>query len=135
MEFVYEHYSLPFLIRQVIAGKSFANRPVSRLIRWYNKPCGITKFFFFFAIQFHGIFHGLKITNWLYLHAKLSGIHLCKSCEKFPHKSCNIFSNIPSGSRDFFPNEQKMFIFHRHLLLNNTNNFPWVKILGNVIIS
>ena len=31
---------------------SVASRPVSCLIRWYNKP-----------IQFHGTFHGLKITN------------------------------------------------------------------------
>ena len=42
---------------------SFASRPVSRLIRWYNKPGDITKGFWEKAIQFHGTFHGLKITN------------------------------------------------------------------------
>ena len=42
---------------------SFASRPVSRLIRWYNKPGDITKEFWGKAIQFHGTFHGLKITN------------------------------------------------------------------------
>ena len=44
---------------------SFVSRPVSRLIRWYNKPGDITKEFWEKAIQFHGTFHGLKITNWL----------------------------------------------------------------------
>ena len=43
---------------------SFASRPLSRLIRWYNKPGGITKKFWEKAIQFHGAFHGLKITKW-----------------------------------------------------------------------
>ena len=43
---------------------SFISRPVSRLIRWYNKPGDITKEFWYKAIQFHGTFHGLKITNW-----------------------------------------------------------------------
>ena len=42
---------------------SFASRPVSRLIRWYNNPGDITKLFWEKAIQFHGTFHGLKITN------------------------------------------------------------------------
>ena len=36
---------------------SFASRPVSRLISWYNNQ----------AIQFHGTFHGLKITNWEFI--------------------------------------------------------------------
>ena len=43
---------------------SFASRPVSCLIRWYNKPGDLTKEFWEKAIQFHGTFHGLKITNW-----------------------------------------------------------------------
>ena len=43
---------------------SFASRPVSRLIRWYNKPGDITKEFWEKAIQFHRTFHRLKITNW-----------------------------------------------------------------------
>ena len=42
---------------------SFASRPVSRLIRSYNKPDEITKEFWEKAIQFDGIFHELKITN------------------------------------------------------------------------
>ena len=42
---------------------SFASPPVSRLIRWYNKPDEITKEFWEKAIQFDGIFHELKITN------------------------------------------------------------------------
>ena len=42
---------------------SFASPPVSRLIRWYNKPDDITKEFWEKAIQFDGIFHELKITN------------------------------------------------------------------------
>ena len=42
---------------------SFASRPVSRLIRSYNKPDKITKEFWEKAIQFDGIFHELKITN------------------------------------------------------------------------
>ena len=42
---------------------SFASRLVSRLIRWYNKPDEITKEFWEKAIQFHGIFQELKITN------------------------------------------------------------------------
>ena len=44
----------------------FVSRPVSRLIRWYNKPDDTTKEFWEKAIQFHGTFHGLKITNWEY---------------------------------------------------------------------
>ena len=43
---------------------SSASRPVSRLIRWYNKPGNITKEFWEKAIQFHETFHGFKITNW-----------------------------------------------------------------------
>ena len=39
---------------------------MSRLIRWYNKPGDITKEFWEKPIQFHGTFHGLKITNWKY---------------------------------------------------------------------
>ena len=44
---------------------SFASRPVSRLIRWYkyNKLGDVTKEFWEKAIQFHGAFHGLEITN------------------------------------------------------------------------
>ena len=44
---------------------SFASHPLSRLIGWYNKPGDITKEFWEKAIQFHGTFHGLKITNWM----------------------------------------------------------------------
>ena len=44
---------------------SFASRPVSRLIRWYNKPVGMTKKFWEKAIQFHGTFPEFKITNWI----------------------------------------------------------------------
>ena len=48
---------------------TFASRPVSRLIRWFNKPGDITKEFWEKAFQFHGTFHGLKITNWsFYFH-------------------------------------------------------------------
>ena len=43
---------------------SFSSRPMSRLIRWHNKPGDITKEFWKKAIQFQGTFHGLKITNW-----------------------------------------------------------------------
>ena len=43
---------------------SFASRPRSRLIRWYNKPGDTTKEFSEKAIQFNGTFHGLTITNW-----------------------------------------------------------------------
>ena len=43
---------------------SFSGRPRSRLIRWYDKPGDLTKEFWEKAIQFHGTFHGLKITNW-----------------------------------------------------------------------
>ena len=43
---------------------SFVSRPVSRLIRWYNKPGDITKEFWQKAIQFYGTYHGLKIANW-----------------------------------------------------------------------
>ena len=43
---------------------TFTSRPLSRLIRWYNKPGDdMTKEFWEKAIQFHGTFHGLKITN------------------------------------------------------------------------
>ena len=41
---------------------SLATRPVSHLIS-YNKPGDITKELWEKAIQFHGTFHGLKITN------------------------------------------------------------------------
>ena len=41
----------------------FASRPVSLLIRWFNKPGVVTKEFWEKAIQFHGTFHGLKITK------------------------------------------------------------------------
>ena len=39
----------------------FASRPVSRVIRWYNKPGDITKEFWEKAIQFHGTFQRLKL--------------------------------------------------------------------------
>ena len=52
---------------------SFASRPPSRLIRWYNKPGDTTKEFWEKAIQFHGTFHGLKITNWIW--AFNGGVH------------------------------------------------------------
>ena len=42
---------------------SFASRPESRLISWYNEPGDITKKCWYKAIQFHGTFHGLKIIN------------------------------------------------------------------------
>ena len=42
---------------------SFASRSVSRLISWYNKPGDIIKELWEKVIQFHGTFHGLKITN------------------------------------------------------------------------
>ena len=42
---------------------SFESRLVSRLSWWYNKPGDITKDFWGEAIQFHGTFHRLKITN------------------------------------------------------------------------
>ena len=35
--------------------------PVSRIIRWYNKPGDITKEFWEKAIQFHGTFQRLKL--------------------------------------------------------------------------
>ena len=40
---------------------SLASRPVSRLIRLYNKPGDITKEFWEKTIQFHRNFHRLKI--------------------------------------------------------------------------
>ena len=42
---------------------SFASRRVSLLIWWYTKPGYITKELWEKVIQFHGSFHGLKITN------------------------------------------------------------------------
>ena len=42
---------------------SFASRPLSRLIKWYNKPGDKTKEFWEKAIQFQGTFHELKNTN------------------------------------------------------------------------
>ena len=45
---------------------SFVSRPLSRLIRWYNKPGDVAKEFWEKAIQFHGTFHGMKITNWVW---------------------------------------------------------------------
>ena len=42
---------------------SFPSRPVSRVIRWYNKSDEITKELWEKAIQFHGIFHELKLIN------------------------------------------------------------------------
>ena len=42
---------------------SFASRPVSRIIRWYNKSDEIAKELWEKAIQFHGIFHELKLIN------------------------------------------------------------------------
>ena len=42
---------------------SFTSRSLLRLIRWYNKPGDVRKEFWEKAIQFHGTFHGLKITN------------------------------------------------------------------------
>ena len=62
---------------------TFASRSVSRLIRWYNKPGGITKEFWEKAIQFHGTFHGLKITNWYHGTIKRAKI----KCKKFFYKS------------------------------------------------
>ena len=45
---------------------SFVSRPLSRLIRWYNKPGDVAKEFWEKAIQFHGTFHGMEITNWVW---------------------------------------------------------------------
>ena len=42
---------------------SFTSRPVSCLIRWYNKPRDITTESWEKAIQIYETFHGLKITN------------------------------------------------------------------------
>ena len=42
---------------------SFASRPESRLIRWYNEPGDIAKEPWKKAIQFYRTFHGIKITN------------------------------------------------------------------------
>ena len=44
---------------------SYASCLLSRLIKWYNKPGDATKEFWEKVIQFHGTFHGLKITNWI----------------------------------------------------------------------
>ena len=63
---------------------------------------------------------------------KPSRSHLYKTCKKKQnsHKSLQFFANIPSRIRNFFPNWQRMFIFPKQPLLNNTNNFPRIKILG-----
>ena len=63
---------------------SFASRPVSRLIRWYNKPGDITKEFWEKAIQFHGTFHGLKIKSWYGPYAILKHKHMV---ELFKHSA------------------------------------------------
>ena len=42
---------------------SLVSHPVSHPMRWQNKPGDITKEFWEKANQFHGTFHGLKITN------------------------------------------------------------------------
>ena len=47
----------------IFCAASFACLPISPLI----KPRDITKEFQQKAIQFHGTFHGLKITNWILL--------------------------------------------------------------------
>ena len=72
---------------------SFASRLVSRLIRWY-KPVEITKLFWEKAIQIHGTFHGLKITNWyselsIFRREKASVDNLC-------HHMFQLQSNINS---------------------------------------
>ena len=55
---------------------SFASRPLSHLIRWYNRPDDITKEFWEEAIQFHGTFDGLKITN--YVHGRAALIYFVR---------------------------------------------------------
>ena len=59
---------------------SFASCPLSRLIRWYNKPGDITKEFWQKAVQFHGTFHGLKITSWHFALRALCDKHFEESC-------------------------------------------------------
>ena len=59
---------LNYCFKQMIgfdAKAPFASRPLLCLIRWCNKPGDITKEFWEKALQFHGTFHGLKITNWV----------------------------------------------------------------------
>ena len=65
---------------------SFASRPVSRLIKWYNKPGDKTKEFWEKAIQFHGTFHGLKITNCIVVAL------FCFSSVFFSSERCHPFS-------------------------------------------
>ena len=74
------------------AKASFGNRPLSRLIRWCNKPGDITKEFWEKAIHFHGIFHRLKITNCIYISMEVASQKI---------RSLEILS-IKSNSSSFF---------------------------------
>ena len=60
---LYSHLYLASIWKIFDVKASFASRPLSRLIRWCSKPGDITKKSWWKAIQFHGTFHGLKITN------------------------------------------------------------------------
>ena len=76
------------------------SRPVPPLIRWYNKPGDITKEFWEKTIQFHGTFHGLKITKWI----KLRQIYFERAPGKtnlvFPFYFLSGFSlTLPNDSR------------------------------------
>ena len=83
---------------------SFTSRPLSRLISWYNKLCDITKEFWEKAIQFHGTFHGLKITNWC---KKIPCYMRDSTCRWFIVKKAKIFWNhvkhfwIVAGLREY----------------------------------
>ena len=59
---------------------SFVSRTVSRLIKWDNKPGDTAKEFWEKAIQFHGTFHGLKITNWI--KQREDSRNIKKDCER-----------------------------------------------------
>ena len=59
--------SLSYCFKETIGSDlkaSLAGRPVSRLIRWCNKPGEITREFWEKAVQFQGAFHRLETINW-----------------------------------------------------------------------
>ena len=72
---------------------SFASRPLSRLIRWYNKSSDKTKEVWEKAIQFHRTFHGLKITNWRNFQEMLSVVS-----EVTNHKK-HLFKNFTKNQK------------------------------------
>ena len=113
---------------------SFSSCPVSRLIRWYNKPGDITKEFWEKVPQFHGTFHGLKIFSHIHQHGSknlshIFGILSCVSslmwCRRFGFTaiSYTLINAIDNFSSFLFGLNNKSLAFVHKIFTNDSKVF------------